>query len=181
MQPMKLLTTWLVQHADSEHYLFTLKDIAALFPELSNPTIKTLMSRAVRANYLVKICRGIYLYKQKTIDGLILFHVASLLRADNFNYISLETALSEAGVISQIPINRITIMSPGRSNAINCSGFGTIEFIHTTQKPKQIMDQLSYDNKCKLWRANVSLALRDMKATRRNLDLIDEGSINEFI
>ena len=31
-----------------------------------------------------------------------------------FNYISLETALSDEGVISQIPINRITIMSTGR-------------------------------------------------------------------
>lgn len=89
----------------------------------------------------------------------------------------LETALSEAGVISQIPINRITIMSSGRNNIINCSEFGSIEFTLTSQKPEQIMDQLAYDDKCKLWRANTALALRDMKVTHRNFDLIDEGSI----
>lgn len=177
MQPMKLLTNWLARHANSEHYLFTLKDFSALFPELSNLAFKTLLSRAVRADILVKVCRGIYLYRHPNLDGLILFHVATLLRANDFNYISLETALSDAGVISQIPINRITIMSSGRSNTIYCGEFGVIEFIHTAQQPKQIMDQLTYDDRCKLWRANVSLALRDMHVTRRNVDLVDKENI----
>lgn len=34
-------------------------------------------------------------------------------------------------IISQIPINRITLMSSGRSSIINCGTFGSIEFIHT--------------------------------------------------
>jgi hypothetical protein len=181
MQPIKLLTTWLAQRTDSKHGLFTFKDLSALFPDLSSLAFKTLLSRAVRSQYLTKVCRGIYLSKQNTLDGLILFHTAALLRANEFNYISLETALSDAGLISQILISRITIMSSGRSNTIDCGSFGTIEFIHTSQKPVQIMRQLHYDDNCGLWRANVSLALRDMQATRRNLDLINKGSLNEFI
>ena len=114
-------------------------------------------------------------------DGLLLFHVAARLRADEFNYISLETVLSEAGVISQIPQHWISVMSSGRSNHIACGRYGTIEFIHTTRKPEEHLHHLHYDARCGLWRANVPLALEDMRLTHRNLDLIDWGVANEFI
>jgi predicted transcriptional regulator of viral defense system len=173
MQPIKLLTNWLAKNAKIGHCLFTIKGLAGLYPDLSNAALKTLLSRAVKSGYLEKICRGVYLYSQNYVnDGRILFHTAALLRADDFNYISLETALSDAGVISQVPINHISIMSSGRSSTINCGKYGTIEFIHTMQKPEHISRQLFYDQACKLWRANIELALRDMKATRRNLDLL---------
>ena len=42
--------------------------------------------------------------------GLVLFHAAARLRAGGFNYISQETALSDAGVISQVPINWISAL-----------------------------------------------------------------------
>lgn len=181
MQPIKYLVNWLSQHVNSEHYLFMLHDLRALFPDLSTPAFKTLMSRAVHAGYLGKVCRGLYINKRVSQSGLVLFHAAALLRANEFNYISLETALSDAGVISQIPINRISIVSSGRSNIISCGPLGTIEFVHTNQKPNQLIKQLHYDANCRLWRASVPLALRDMKATHRNLDLIDWNAANEFI
>ena len=114
-------------------------------------------------------------------SGLLLFHAAAHLRANEFNYISLETVLSDAAVISQIPMNWVSIMSSGRSNIISCGEFGTIEFVHTTQKPAQIMAHLFYDANCRLWRASVPQALRDMKVTHRNMDLIDWDMANEFI
>jgi len=181
MQPMKVLVTWLEKFADSEHYLFTLNDLRALFPALSHSAFKTLLSRVVGAGYLGRVCRGLYIYKPFSSSGLVLFHAAALLRANEFNYISLETALSDAGVISQIPINWISIMSSGRSNVVSCGVFGTIEFVHTNQKPDRIMQQLHYDAKCKHWRATVSLALRDMRAARRDCDLINWDVVNELI
>lgn len=181
MQPMKYLVDWLSQHVGSEHYLFTLQDLRALFPGLSTSAFRTLMSRSVRAGYLGKVCRGLYIDKRVSPRGVVLFHVAALLRASAFNYISLETVLSDAGVISQIPIDRISIMSSGRSNVISCGSLGTIEFVHTNQKPNQLIEQLYYDESCGLWRATVPLALRDMKTTHRNLDLIDWDVANEFI
>jgi hypothetical protein len=116
-----------------------------------------------------------------SMDGLLLFHIAARLRANEFNYISLETVLSEAGVISQMPMNWISLMSSGRSNHITCGRYGTIEFVHTTRKPSELMQQLIYDLRCGLWRANVALALHDMRVTHRNLDLIDWSVANEFI
>lgn len=181
MQPMKLLITWLTEHANSNRGIYSFKDMRALYPELSDIAFKTLLSRSVSSGHLIKVCRGIYLSKYSTPDGLTLFHTASMLRANDFNYISLETALSDAGIISQIPLNTITIMSSGRSNIIDCGQFGKIEFIHTTQKPDQIMNQLQYDDNCGLWRANVALALRDMRATHRSIDLLDKDTLNEFI
>lgn len=182
MQPIKHLSNWFEQHTSSENYLFTLQNLRALCPDLSNTAFKTLLSRAVNAKYLTRMCRGLYVYKKAIpSNGLLLFHAAALLRANEFNYISLETVLSDVGIISQIPINWISVMSSGRSNIVSCGEFGTIEFIHTNQKSVDIMEQLIYDANSRLWRASVTLALRDMKVTRRNCDLIDWDIANEFI
>ncbi|MFT3741691.1 MAG: type IV toxin-antitoxin system AbiEi family antitoxin domain-containing protein [Gammaproteobacteria bacterium] len=181
MQPIKRLTNALEVLADVEHYLFTLNDLRALLPHSSISAFKTLLSRGVKEGYFIRVCRGLYLYKRMIpASGLILFHAATRLRANDFNYISLETVLSDAGIISQQPINWITVMSSGRSNQINCGQFGTIEFIHTQQKPDEIREALHYDFRCKLWRASVKQALRDMKITKRDTDLIDWEAANEF-
>jgi hypothetical protein len=182
MQPTKYLSQWLLQNANDKHYLFTFHDLRVLGHELSDSAFKTLLSRAVRSGLLVRVCRGLYLYKNALpADGLFLFHAAAVLRADEFNYISLETALSDMGVISQIPMNWISVMSSGRSSTISCGDFGTIEFVHTNQKPADLINHLTYDQPCGMWRANITLALRDMKATHRNCDLIDWDIANELI
>lgn len=124
MQPMKYINQWLLQNADKKHYLFTLHDLRALCPQLSDSTFKTLLSRAVDSEILVRVCRGLYLDKRAMPnDGLFLFYIAASLRANNFNYISLETVLSDVGAISQIHLNKIFIMSSGRSNMIHCGRY----------------------------------------------------------
>jgi predicted transcriptional regulator of viral defense system len=165
---------------NAEHCLFTLSDLQAALPELSTGAFKILLSRAQKKNILKRICRGLYVYPSRyQSTGLVLFHAAARLRAHEFNYISLETALSDAGVISQIPMNWITVMSSGRTQTIDCGNYGHIEFIHTKKNPEALQGNLSYDKRCRLWRANTSLAIADMKHTRRNLDLIDRSIENE--
>ncbi len=182
MQPLKYLNQWLIEHANNQHYLFTPSDLRALFAELTDGAFKALLTRAISAKLFIRLCRGLYLYqKAMPADGLLLFHAAARLRVDAFNYISLETVLSDAGVISQIPINWLSIMSSGRRNVISCGDFGTIEFIHTNQKPTRLANQFIYDHACGMWRATVALALRDMKATHRDCDLIDWDAVNELI
>ena len=182
MPSIRRLTQFLAQHADHEHCLFMLRDLSVLFPALDHAAFTALLGRAVRMGYLIRICRGLYGYRSAMPqDGLVLFHAAAILRASAFNYISLETALSDVGVISQIPMNWITIMSSGRSSVVSCGAFGTIAFVHTGQKPADIAAELSYDANCRLWRASVPQALRDMKATRRNCDLINWNIAHEFI
>jgi predicted transcriptional regulator of viral defense system len=182
MQPIRQLMEAISELATPQACLFTPADLRALLPKLSDIAFKTLLSRAVKEHYLSRICRGLYLYpKVRPEGGLILQHAVSKLRPLGLNYLSLETVLSDAGVISQIPINRIMVMSSGRSSVIECGNWGSIEFVHTRQQPAELADYLSYDEKSRLWRANISQAIRDMKATHRSLDLIDWSVVNELI
>jgi predicted transcriptional regulator of viral defense system len=175
MQPTRQLRETLASLADREHCLFSVADLAAAVPDCRQ--LPLLLSRAVKTGILRRVCKGIYFYPIRDYAcGKLLFHAAALLRAEEFNYISLETALSDAGLISQVPINWITLMSSGRSHIVNCGDFGTIEFIHTARQAGDLAGDLTYDPSCRLWRASDNLALRDMKATRRSLDLLEEGA-----
>jgi len=174
MQPLKRLALILDSLADREHALFAPSDLEAVFAKCDQ--LPVLLSRAVKAGLLKRVCRGIYLYPKAGYPmGDLLFHAAARLRADECNYISLETALSDAGLISQIPMNWITIMSSGRSHIIDCGEFGHIEFVHTEQRPDEIAGELAYDSACHLWRASEAQAMRDMKVTRRSMDLVGFG------
>lgn len=182
IQPIRRLYSGLDALATPERYLFTPSDMRALVPDISAEAYRALLSRAAREGQLERICRGLYLYKPaKPNSGLLLFHAAARLRAQEFNYISLETALSDAGIISQIPLNWVTLMSSGRTSQIKCGRWGTIEFVHTRQRPQTLVGQLSYDERCRLWRAHPALALRDMRVAKRNLELIDWSVAHELV
>lgn len=180
-QPIKRLYDGLSSLASHERCLFTPADMRSLVPNISAAAYRSLLSRASKEGKLERVCRGLYLYAlAKPNLGDLLFHAAARLRADELNYISLETALSDAGVISQVPINWITVMSSGRSNIISCGRFGTIEFVHTKKKPAALAPDLDYDQRSRLWRAKPALALRDMKAAKRNLGLIKWDIVDEL-
>lgn len=180
MQPIKQLERTLRGLADRDHCVFSSSDLAAAVPRCAH--LPVLLSRAVRAGVLRRVCKGIYFYPVADYPaGNLLFHAAARLRAGAFNYISLETVLSDAGVISQVPINWITLMSTGRTHIVDCGEFGHIEFIHTARNPDSVAAELSYDADRRLWRASVRLAFRDMRATRRNLELIDREVLHEFV
>lgn len=182
MQSLAKLRTILERLADPDHYLFAVRDFAPVFPELSYTALKALLARAVNAGLLERLCKGIYLYPRVDYPrGFELYHGAARLRADHFNYISLETALSDAAVISQVPINWITILSSGRTHQISCGHRGTIEFIHTKKSPGNVAPYLTWDERCRLWRASPELAMQDMRATGRSLDLVDRSVLHEFI
>lgn len=181
-QPLRRLYEGLDRLASPKRYLFTPADMRALVADISDEAYRALLSRAAKGGRLERVCRGLYIYHPaKPVGGLVLFHAAARLRAHEFNYISLETALSDCGVISQIPINWITLMSSGRTSIIDCGRWGKIEFIHTHQKPADLTQNLIYDTRCGLWRASVAQAVRDMKMTQRDLDLIDWSLVDELI
>jgi predicted transcriptional regulator of viral defense system len=180
MQPLKQLTQTLRLLADPEHCVFAPSDLAAAVPGCGQ--LAVLLSRATKAGLLKRVCRGIYFYPVPGYAaGNLLFHAAARLRAGEFNYISLETVLSDAGVISQVPMNWISLMTSGRSHVVDCGDFGNIEFVHTSQRPEDISAELAYDAERHLWRASVRQALRDMKATRRSMELVDEEVARELV
>jgi len=182
MQPIKRLMEVVSNLASPQACLFALADLRSILPEHSDAAFKTLLSRAVRERHLTRVCRGLYLYEKVNLDrGSLLAHAVAKLRPMGLNYLSLETVLSDAGVISQIPMNRIMVMSSGRSCVIECGYWGSIEFVKTRQNPEDLVGQLTYDGKSRLWRASVQQALRDMRATHRNVDLIDWKVAHELV
>jgi len=70
-------------------------------------------------------------------------------------------------------MNWITLVSSGRSHVVHCGDYGNIEFVHTAQRPEALHGELVYDAARRLWRASVRQALRDMKATRRSMELVN--------
>jgi hypothetical protein len=190
MNPMKQLTSTLRDLADRDRCVFSSSDLLGALPMLSvgvsspnaSAKLAVILSRAVKAGVLERVCRGIYYYPvQGYRQENILFHAAARLRASEFNYLSLETVLSEAGAISQIPMNRITLMSSGRSHVVDCGDFGRIEFVHTEQKAGALTEELVFDSERRLWRGSVKQALRDARVTRRSQDLINSEEAYEFI
>ena len=180
MQPIKQLAETLRSLADKDHCVFAPADLAAAVPECGQ--LAVLLSRATKAGLLKRVCKGIYLYPVPDYPaGNLLFHAAARLRAGEFNYLSLETVLSDAGVISQVPMNWISLMTSGRSHVVDCSDYGHIEFVHTEQRPNELSAELTYDADRHLWRASVKQAMRDMKATRRSLELVDEEVLRELV
>jgi hypothetical protein len=182
MQPGRQLMDTISQLATPQACLFTPSDLRSILPGHSDVAFKTLLSRSVREGHLTRLCRGLYLYEKANPDrGSILAFAAAKLRPLGLNYLSLETVLSDAGVISQIPINRIMVMSSGRSSVIDCGRWGSIEFVKTRQRPEELIGNIRYDPRMRLWRAHVAQALRDMRATHRTLDLIDWEVAHEFV
>jgi len=180
MQPLRQLDQALRTLADREHCVFAPSDLAAAVPGCGQ--LAVLLSRATKAGLLKRVCRGIYLYPVPDYPaGSVLFHAAARLRAGEFNYMSLESVLSDAGVISQVPMNWISLMTSGRSHVVDCGDYGHIEFVHTAQGPDDVSRELSYDPERHLWRASVRQALRDMKATRRSMELVDEEVARELV
>jgi len=180
MQPLRQLERTLRGLADRDHCVFAASDLAAAVPECGQ--LAVLLSRAAKSGLLHRVCKGIYFFPVADYPtGHLLFHAAARLRADAFNYLSLETVLSDAGVISQVPMNWISLMTSGRSHVVDCRDHGHIEFVHTAQRPGEVAGELVYDPDRRLWRASVRQALRDMKATRRSLELVDQEVLRELV
>lgn len=180
MQPIRQLADTLRSLADREHCVFAASDLAGAVPGCGQ--LAVLLSRAAKGGLLKRVCKGIYFYPVADYPaGNLLFHAAARLRADAFNYLSLETVLSEAGVISQVPMNWISLISSGRSHVVDCGDYGHIEFVHTAQRPDEVAGELAYDPDRHLWRASVRQAVRDMKATRRSMELVNEEVLHGLV
>lgn len=182
MQPIQEMSRGLRALADGRSRVFALSDLRALLPEHRNGSFKSVVTRLEKRGDLVRVCRGIYILPDSTLTGSeLLGRTAARLRASHFNYLSLETVLSDAGAISQIPMGRIMLMSSGRSSVISCGAYGSIEFVHTRKKAAELAPNLTYDSGCSLWRASVPLALQDMRDTRRDTGLVNWKDADESI
>lgn len=152
---------------------FPTKQLSGLMPGESPETIKATLKRALKAGVLSRVCHGAYIYPDAFQDlGYKLEAIAIALRHGHYSYLSLESALSEYGAISQIPLNRITVMTTGRK-ATYQTPFGYIEFTSTKKSITKILEGTVKIEGRPLRLARFEVAMADQVKVGRNLGLID--------
>lgn len=157
-------------------FVFTRADLTKIFHEDSPRAFKAGLQRLVAKEILMRPVRGIYVYALAQSGGSdTIEHIARALRRGEYNYVSLESALSEYGVISQIPVDRLTVMTTGRKGEY-VTPFGTIEFTHTKRRPVDLLSSIR-DVGRPLKLASPAAAWRDLKRVGRNIHLVNEREL----
>ena len=160
-----------------ERCVYTLGDLARLFPEDAPATLQAGVDRQVRAGVLQRACRGVYVYPLgRSFDAYVIERVAAALRRSEYTYVSLESALSEYSIISQVPFC-LTVMTTGRGSSIR-TRYGTIEFTHTERSGDSILSSTVEIGR-PLRLAKPLAAVRDLRRVGRNTQLIDEEFLLE--
>ena len=119
--------------------VFTLSDMRKLFPQQAEKTLSESLRRLVGYGLLERVANGVFVNPLSTGSRVGLFErIACTIRRGEYNYLSLECALSQWGVISQIPQAYLTVVTTGRKGVFN-TAYGVIEFTHTQRSAVEIM------------------------------------------
>ncbi len=160
-------------------YVFTKHTLAKFFFGDNAKTFSASLNRLVKGGILQRACRGIYVNKDAvSFDQYVVERIAKALRPSDYTYVSLESILSEYGVISQIPVDRLTVMTTGREG-IYKTPYGTIEMTHTKRSAVDILENTKIVDSKPLRIATQQTALRDLKRVGRNFNLVDDQELND--
>lgn len=174
---MKTLMEWDARGRE----VFSVDDLRAMFPERSPKTFAAGLRRLVRQGVLQRVARGVYVNPlSRQPKSYLVEKIAVCFRRGGYSYVSLESALSEFGVISQIPMSRITVMTTGRAGVIR-TPYGVIEFTHTARPWRDILENTLVMEGRPLRIARVETALRDIRRVGRNLHLVNETYYREIL
>jgi predicted transcriptional regulator of viral defense system len=153
-------------------FVFTKHDLTALFPHDNTKTLEEGLNRLVKARILVRACRGVYVNEHaRSMDSYLIEHIAKALRRGEYNYVSLESILSEYGLISQIPMSLLTVITTGRSGTYK-TPYGIIEFTHTKRSVSDMLNSMRKVEMRPLRVATKEAAVRDLKRVGRNVHLL---------
>lgn len=176
-QAIQILREW----DERGKYVFTKHELSKVFSQDSSKTLTEGLNRLVKSAILSRACRGIYVNVYASCrDAYTIEHIAKALRPGDYNYVSLESILSEYGVISQIPIDRLTVMTTGREGT-HVTSFGVIEYTHTKRSFIDVVNSIITVQGRPLRIASKEAAWRDLKRVGRNTNLVDLGKLNERI
>jgi len=154
-------------------HVFSHRDFAKLFPDEQEKALEKSLQRLVRNGVLERVAKGTYVNAfTKSRDSNLIEEIALVLRRGEFSYVSLESMLSEYGMISQIPLDRITIMTTGPKGTYT-TPYGVIEFKHTKRRPAEIIKRTVSVPGRPLRIATKSAALQDLRRVGRNTNMVE--------
>ncbi len=158
------------------------RDIEKLFPEETEKSMEKSLQRMVRDRLLVKAARGVYVNPAAASrnPGWTIEEVAKALRPGKLCYVSLESMLSEHGVISQIPVSRLTVMTTGASGT-HTTPYGVIEFTHTKRSRPEMLARTVFVKGRPLRIAKKRAAVQDLRRVGRNTDMLDSEELPDVV
>ncbi|MDO8298941.1 type IV toxin-antitoxin system AbiEi family antitoxin [Lacisediminimonas sp.] len=161
-------------------YVLARRDIEKMFPDEKDKAMEKSLQRMVADRLLVRAARGVYVNPAASSrNSRVVEDVAKVLRPGAFSYVSLESLLSEYGVISQIPVSRITVMTTGAKGTYK-TPYGTIEFTHTKRRPAEIIQRTVYVKGRPLRIATKQAAVADLMRVGRNTGMLDQDELDNL-
>ena len=153
--------------------IHTAPELAYMLGEHHTPAFTKFLADCTRKGILRRVAHGIF---ESTLTPpapfTAIYKIMNKLRSGVLNYISLESQLSSTGEISQIIMDRVTVMTKGRSGIFS-TPYGVIEFTHTKKPIHKIAANLYLDADINMYRANSEQAIADLKACNRNLHMLE--------
>ena len=160
-------------------YVLARRDLEKLFPEEGEKAMEKSLQRMVADGLLQRVAKGLYVNPAATSKNRwIAEEIAKALRPGSLSYVSLESILSEYGVISQIPVSRMTVMTTGKSGTVE-TPYGTIEFTHTKRRAVEIIKRTLFAMGRPLRIATKQAAVRDLLRVGRNANMIDRRELDD--
>jgi predicted transcriptional regulator of viral defense system len=153
-------------------WLFTAGQLRRLAGD-SPKAFDAAVARHCERGLLQRVAHGLYANPHaRSTPSHRLEAVARQLRPMHHTYVSLESRLSELGLIGQIP-GVLTVMTSGRSRRCD-TAYGTIEFTHTGRDIPSLIDsrQVYWDEARGIHVATAERARSDLTRVGRNLDLL---------
>ncbi len=158
-------------------YVLSKGDIEKMFPDEQEKALEKSLQRMVADGLLVRVAKGFYLNPAAlSKNSRVVEQIAQTMRPGHFNYLSLESILSEYGVISQIPPSRITVMTTGASGTYQ-TPYGTIEFTRTKRRPPAIIQRTISVEGRPLRIARKDAAIKDLMRVGRNTNMIMQSEL----
>ncbi|WP_273029058.1 type IV toxin-antitoxin system AbiEi family antitoxin [Massilia timonae] len=160
-------------------YVFSKSDLAKAFPSEKEKALEKSLQRLVSDGILERVAKGVYINPMaRSMKGRVIEDIASVLRRGHFSYVSRESMLSEYGVISQVPVSRITLMTTG-ANGIYQTPYGVIEFTHTKRPPAELVKRTTAMKGRPLRIATKRAAVADLMRSGRNTNMIDARELSD--
>lgn len=160
--------------------VLTKADLAAVLMIRAPRSLDAFLRRLVALGVLQRAARGVYVNCLSSSGNRYLIEeIACVLRRGHFNYVSLESILSEFGVISQIMMSRITIMTTGCSGVFN-TPYGTIEFTHTKRSLDDLRGRTVSLEGRPLHLATKKAGVADLRRVGRNTNMIDQDELDSL-
>ena len=159
-------------------YVLAKRDVEKLFPDEGEKSLAQSLKRMVGDGLLQRVARGLYVNPAASSKNRwIGEEIAKALRPGQLSYLSLESILSEYGVISQIPVSRMTVMTTGASGLIE-TPYGVIEFTHTKRSVAEIIKRTLMPRGRPLRIATQEAAVRDLLRVGRNVNMMDLSALD---